>query len=263
VAGNDPVVVPKPVHILRYRRAVNWVHCILDVPVGAAAATTRFWSAVLGWEIGEPWSKHPEFRSLEPPDGGSFVHVQVIDGPARIHCDLTVGDVEAETHRLVQLGASAGERNEDWQVMTSPGGLPFCLVSEPRHTKVPACVRWPDGHASRLLQVCIDAPEHLHEQETRFWAAATGWALRESDQPEFAGKCYPRDGPIQFLFQQLGPGDKGASTRAHLDLATDDLAAEVERVVAVGATRIGPGRGWYALRDPGGTAFCVTGQSPY
>ncbi len=82
--------------------------------------------------------------------------------------------------------------------------------------------------------------------------AATGWALRESDGPEFAGKCYPPDGPIRLLFQQLGPDDGADRTRAHLDLATDDTAGEVERLVGLGATRIGPGRGWYALRDPAG-----------
>jgi hypothetical protein len=41
------------------------------------------------------------------------------------------------------------------------------------------------------------------------------------------------------------------------------MVAEVERVVGLGAAKIGPGSGWYALRDPAGIAFCVTGLSPY
>jgi catechol 2,3-dioxygenase-like lactoylglutathione lyase family enzyme len=243
---------------------MDWVDCILDVPAGAAQEATRFWEDVLGWRVGDPWPKHPEFRSLEPPDGDSFVHVQVIDGPARVHLDLTVDDIEAETRRLIGIGASRGDRSEDWQVMTSPGGLPFCLVPRSRPKSVPAPVRWSDGHATRLLQVCIDSPPDLHDQETRFWVKATGWDLKESPLPEFAGKCYPPPGgPIRLLFQRLGSDDGADSTRAHLDLATDDIPAEVERLVGLGATRIGPGDGWYALRDPAGTPFCATGQSPY
>jgi catechol 2,3-dioxygenase-like lactoylglutathione lyase family enzyme len=243
---------------------MDWVDCILDVPAAAAQEASQFWADVLGWRVGDPWPKHPEFRSLEPPDGDSFVHVQVIDGPPRIHFDLTVDDVEAETRRLVGIGASQGNRTEDWQVMASPGGFPFCLVPRSRPKFVPAPFRWPDGHATRLLQVCIDSPPDRHDQETRFWGDATGWDLKESPHPEFAGKCYPPPGgPIRLLFQRLGSDDRADSTRAHLDLATDDISAEVERIVALGATRLGPGRGWYALRDSAGTPFCATGQSPY
>jgi hypothetical protein len=243
---------------------MNWVDCILDVPLEVADTTRAFWAGVLGWRISEPWPDHPEFTSLQPPSDDSFVHVQVIDGPARLHLDLTVADIETETHRLVGLGASARARTEDWQVLASPGGLPFCLLEEGgRRSSVPEATRWSSGHATRLVQVCIDAPERVHEQELRFWSEVTGWAVRPSDRPEFGGKLYPPDGPIRLLFQRLGSDDPGETTRAHLDLATDDMAREVERVVALGATRIGPGSGWYALRDPAGMAFCVTGQSPY
>jgi catechol 2,3-dioxygenase-like lactoylglutathione lyase family enzyme len=243
---------------------MSWVDCILDVPLEVAEATRAFWAEVLGWRIGEPWPDHPEFASLQPPSGDSFVHVQVIDGPARLHLDLTVTDIETETQRLVGIGASAGTRTKDWQVLASPGGLPFCLLEEGgRRKSVPEATRWPSGHATRLVQVCIDAPERVHEQEIDFWSEVTGWAARPSDRPEFGGKLYPPDGPIRLLFQRLGADDPGETTRAHLDLATDDMATEVERVVALGATKVGPGYGWYALRDPAGMAFCVTGQSPY
>jgi hypothetical protein len=50
--------------------------------------------------------------------------------------------------------------------------------------------------------------------------------------------------------------------RAHLDHGTDDVVAEVRRLRNLGAEEIGPGRGWHALRDPAGLAFCVTGNSP-
>ena len=66
--------------------------------------------------------------------------------------------------------------------------------------------------------------------------------------------------PVQLLFQVLDEED--GPVRAHLDHGTDDVPAEVRRVLDLGADDIGPGRGWHALRDPVGLAFCVTGNSP-
>jgi hypothetical protein len=44
----------------------------------------------------------------------------------------------------------------------------------------------------------------------------------------------------------------------HLDLETDDPAAEVARLTAVGASRERPlGHGAWVLRDPAGNRFCV------
>jgi len=47
-----------------------------------------------------------------------------------------------------------------------------------------------------------------------------------------------------------------------LDHGTDDVAAEVGRLLGHGAEEVGRGRGWHTLRDPAGSAFCVTGNSP-
>jgi len=49
--------------------------------------------------------------------------------------------------------------------------------------------------------------------------------------------------------------------RLHIDLAPDDRDAEVERVVALGATRADIGQNdevtWVVLADPEGNEFCV------
>ena len=51
--------------------------------------------------------------------------------------------------------------------------------------------------------------------------------------------------------------------RAHLDLGTDDLDADVRRLLALGAGDIGRGAGGrHALRDLAGLAFCTTGNEP-
>jgi hypothetical protein len=89
------------------------------------------------------------------------------------------------------------------------------------------------------------------------------WPWSASDAEEFAGKLYPPSGSsVQLLFQRLGDDDAGTTVRAHIDLGTDDLEADAQRLVELGATRIGPGRGWVALRDPTGLVFCTTGNSP-
>ena len=49
--------------------------------------------------------------------------------------------------------------------------------------------------------------------------------------------------------------------RLHLDLAADgDQGAEVDRLLALGATRVDVGQGdvpWVVLADPDGNEFCV------
>ena len=238
-------------------------HAFLDVPAAAESGAAAFWGRALGWPLGEPEPDHPEFRSFEP--GGTatpYVHLQRIEGPARIHLDLAVDAVPEERERLVGLGAVAVEETSDWQVMRSPGGLPFCLVPASPEARPPS-VQWDDGHRSRLVQVCIDSPAALHDAEVRFWRAATEWSFRESTAPQFAGKlAAPPGSPLQLLLQRLDEDDSGEATRAHLDLGTDDLDLEVSRLRALGAELIGPGDGWVALRDPAGLAFCATLNTP-
>ena len=241
--------------------ALVWTHVFIDVPADDVGAAQRFWAQVTGWSVGEPWGGHPEFTSLVPPDGDAYVHVQRIGGPPRMHLDFAVDRVEPSAGRLTTLGARVGERMPRWQVMSSPGGLPFCLADEPHAHEAPPATRWPDGHRSRLGQVCIDAPRTVHEREYAFLQAATGRRTVPSHHPSFDGKLYPpAGGTVQLLLQRLGDDDAGQRTRAHIDLVTDDVDAEVERVIAAGARLIGPGEGWVTLEDPVGLPFCVTDQ---
>lgn len=239
-----------------------WTHVFVDAPADRSETARQFWSMVTGWRVGEPWPGYPDFTSLLPSDGDPYVHVQAIGGLPRVHVDLAVDSIEPARQRLAALGAGVADRLPEWQVMASPGGLPFCLAAEPRQHEVPPAVRWPGGHRSRLGQVCIDAPVSVHEREYAFWQAATGWRTVASENPAFDGKLYPPEGgTVQLLLQRLGNEDAGEQTRAHIDLVTDDLDAEVDRVVAAGARRIGPGWGrWVVLEDPLELPFCVTFQ---
>lgn len=64
-----------------------------------------------------------------------------------------------------------------------------------------------------------------------------------------------------YLGLQKVDEPKAGKNRVHLDFATPDRAAEVARLVALGATEGEthevPGLVWTVLRDPEGNEFCV------
>ena len=107
---------------------MSWLHAVIDVPADQHDRAADFWAAALGYDPGEPWPGHPGLRSLEPPEGDAYVHVQTVPGVPRVHLDLDVPDVPAASRRLQDLGATWVRRSEDWTTLTSPGGLPVCLV---------------------------------------------------------------------------------------------------------------------------------------
>lgn len=53
--------------------------------------------------------------------------------------------------------------------------------------------------------------------------------------------------------QRLGEG----TARIHLDIYTDDLDAEVQRLEHLDAQRVEQARTWWVMRDPVGLLFCV------
>jgi hypothetical protein len=69
---------------------------------------------------------------------------------------------------------------------------------------------------------------------------------------------------IMMAFQMVEATAPGKN-RLHLDLVADDRPAEVERLVAAGATKIadrdGGGFAWTTLADPAGNEFCVADRT--
>jgi Glyoxalase-like domain len=109
------------------------------------------------------------------------------------------------------------------------------------------------AHYSRLYKVVVDVAAADHDKELEFWEAATGQPLTPFERhPEYHGAILEgRD--FGLLIQRLGEG----SSRVHLDVHTDDLEAEVERLERLGAERVRPVHGWWIMRDPAGLLFCV------
>ena len=111
--------------------------------------------------------------------------------------------------------------------------------------------------ASRLYNVTIDArdPGALAE----FWRQALDYRVAYAE-PNEVGIEPPGDNTAPALVFVPVPEEKVAKNRMHLDLAPDDQAAEVERLLALGARRIDIGQGevsWVVMADPEGNEFCV------
>ena len=240
---------------------MSWVHAVIDVPAQCHGSAADQWGRVVGWPAGAPWSRHPELRSFEPPSGTPYLHLQRIDGPPRVHLDLEAESPDETVAAAVALGAEVVGGREAWTTLRSPGGLPFCVLCAEEH-ETPAPVTLGDGHRARLVQVCIDAPQAAHDAEVSFWRGLLPGRWAPSRHAEFAGTWRDDAGsPLQLLFQRLDEPD--GPVRAHLDLGTDDVPAEVRRLRHLDATDAGAGHGgWHVFRDTAGLPFCVTENSP-
>lgn len=237
---------------------VAWLTAVLDFRPASFDAGLAFWAAVSGSTPSSPRGARGEFVTLLPASGDPWLRVQRMQSaaPARVHLDLHADDPGALRRIADDLGAVL-QHESRFASYTSPGGLPFCVVGAHESTRGPA-VPW-GGHRSAVDQVCLDAPHDQWEAESRFWARLLGVTARESG-PEFRRLEVPEETPLKVLVQRRD--DDAGPVRAHLDLATDDPAAEVERVRALGASRLHDGRAWTTLGDPTGLELCVTDRRP-
>jgi len=98
-------------------------------------------------------------------------------------------------------------------------------------------------------------------RQIEFWAAALDYVPREEDTGDFV-LLRPRDGVGPNLSLDRVHSTVQVPPRIHLDLYAEDQAAEVRRLVALGATEIHwdkrPADADYViLADPEGNRFCV------
>jgi hypothetical protein len=122
---------------------------------------------------------------------------------------------------------------------------------------------------SRVSQVTIDARDV--SLVSTFWSAALGYRVEQGN--DGSAKLYPPEsaGPdVVTIWVQAVTEGKHGKNPVHLDLnaaAGDDAAdAEVERLLALGATRVDVGQRetdpFVVLADPEGNEFCVLRRSP-
>ena len=107
-------------------------------------------------------------------------------------------------------------------------------------------------HRSRLSTFVIDCRTQDVVGAARFWSAALGRKVKDTvDEPGYLELESRENEPI-LLVQRVDH-----DSRIHLDIEADDLEAEVKRLEALGARRIGFVKRWWVLEAPTGQRFCV------
>jgi predicted enzyme related to lactoylglutathione lyase len=108
-------------------------------------------------------------------------------------------------------------------------------------------------HRSRLAGFIVDCRTDDLDQAAKFWGAALGLPLQpaaEQASPKYR-KLMTGDGmniEVQTVEHE---------SRVHLDIETDDIAAEVRRLEALGAKRVASVETWCVMQAPAGQRFCV------
>jgi predicted enzyme related to lactoylglutathione lyase len=109
-------------------------------------------------------------------------------------------------------------------------------------------------HKSKLAGFIIDCQTDDLHQAAAFWGAALGMPVRELPADEAA------------LYKRLEDSVHGLNievqsvkhpSRVHLDIETDDMPAEIERLEKLGAKRIQAVHTWWVMEAPTGQRFCV------
>ncbi|HET7388329.1 MAG TPA: VOC family protein [Nocardioidaceae bacterium] len=241
--------------------AVRWMSVFLDVEPAQFDTAARFWSAVTDTSPGPPLGRHDEFTPLVG-NGDACLWLQRTEGGASdCHPDLYVEDVHAASAHVAALGARTIAEEDGLVVSTSPGRLPFCLVTYRGQRIRPTPVGSP-GSRGVVDQVCFDIPPQVFDAECDFWSALTGWPRRGRGEQhsEFDRLTRPAGIPYAVLLQRLD--DQAPRVTAHLDLACEDRDTVTDAHVGLGAEVTERTDGWTVTRDPTGRVYCNTDRKP-
>jgi hypothetical protein len=214
-------------------------------PGGLAA----FWSGVLGRDVvstsvgallpGDDTQVGLQFEAADTEERGSN----------RLHLHLTsesLEDQQATVTRAVMLGGhhiDVGQLPaEGHVVLVDPGGNAFCVLG-PGNSFLAGC--------GFLGEVACDGTRDVG----LFWRDALDWPLVWDQDQETAVQS--PSGGTKVAWGGPPVAVKSSRNRQRFDLVTEDVPAEVQRLVALGATRIADWDGGAELADPDGNEFCV------
>ena len=217
------------------------------------AGLALFWAGVLGRDrvddvTLQPPRDVPGFalrfaRSDEPKRGPNQMH---FDLPSR-----SLEEQQATVARALELGArhiDVGQLpEEEHVVLADPEGNEFCVIE-----------------AGNNFLADTDVIGAISSDGTRevgyFWSRALDWPLVWDQDEETAIQSPGGGSKISWG----GPpfNAKRGKNRLHFDLspADGDQAAEVDRLIGLGARRIDIGQGevpWIVLADPDGNELCL------
>ena len=112
-------------------------------------------------------------------------------------------------------------------------------------------------HKSRLGALIIDCQSDDLFTHAKFWGAALG------SEPEKSGeqlnqkyiRLHGRQGEAQVILQSVEH-----PSRVHIDIETDNIEAEVNRLKGLGAVVVDRLPKWVVMEAPSGHRFCIIGQ---
>lgn len=219
-----------------------------------------FWAQALGWrlKLGDGYSSVTRGEGFLP-------RIEFVPVPEpklsknRTHFDLAAESREERdkiAEQLLALGARYVDIGQpataEHVVMADPEGNEFCICPGTRRF----------AGSFPIYAIAYDALDG--PSLGRFWSAATAWPIvREIghfvalQSPNGIGPVITVSGPPERV------ADKPVKNRLHFDVAPfegDDHAAEVERLIALGARRIDVGQvdvSWVVMADVEGNEFCV------
>lgn len=108
------------------------------------------------------------------------------------------------------------------------------------------------SHRSRLCTFVIDCRTDDLPGAAEFWGKALGKpVVPVEDEPSYIELKTADDEPF-LLLQKVEH-----EPRIHLDIESDDLDAEAERLVALGAKKVAFVKRWWVMEAPTGHRFCI------
>ena len=111
-------------------------------------------------------------------------------------------------------------------------------------------------HKSRLAGFIIDCKTDDLESAAAFWGGALGMEVRAlPGEQKYLQLVHPQE-RLHIEVQSVAH-----PSRVHLDIETDDVEAEVQRLERLGAKRVQKINTWWVMEAPTGQRFCVVRKS--
>lgn len=218
----------------------------LTVLASDPARLAAFWGELLGWE-------RSGLDLLPDADAPMRLSFEYADLPRdllnQIHFHLTshTASQDANVARALSLGAThldVGQLpDEGHVVLADPEGNEFCVIEETNN--------WLSG-TGFLGELAADGTPEVGV----FWAAALDWPLVHDEDGETA--IAPPGGRMKIAWGGPPLNERSPRNRMHFVLvASGDVDAEVERLVGLGASKVGRSGDAVEMADPDGNEFWV------
>lgn len=172
-----------------------------------------------------------------------------VDGSRSMHLHVTSSAAPSQQHvidQALRLGASRVDDvalpDEDHVVLVAPDGHPFCVI-EPGNDYL--------AGTGLLGEVACDGAREVGQ----FWSEALRWPLVWDHDDETAIQSPLGGTKIAWGGPPVAPLSGRMRQRLDLAVTADELDAELDRLVELGASRLSAGASELALSDPDGNEF--------